>query len=198
MRYSKYPFLLCSVACCLASPSLFGTALTVNVAGDANIGTAGSFSGTSGDLRGVLNYINQNPGSHTVSFSLGGSNTITLGAMLPIVNLNAANTVIIDGTNGGNTIAINGANTYRGFFVEQGNVTFQNLNIQNVKAQGGNGGAGQGGGGGAGAGAGAGFFIDQATVTISNVSITQATAAGGNGGSFNSSFPGVAGGGGGG
>src|ERR1044072_9337793 len=102
MCYSKRPFFLCSVACCLACSSLFGASLVVNVASDSNIAAGGTFTPgpNTGALRAVLNYINQNTGSHTVSFSLGGSNTITLSAMLPIINLNAANTVTIDGTNG--------------------------------------------------------------------------------------------------
>lgn len=181
MRYSKYPFLLCSVACCLASPSLFGTALTVNVAGDTNTATGGSFAGTSGDLRGVINHINQNPGSHTVSFSLGASNTINLSGMLPVINLNAANTVIIDGANGGNKIIIDGGNTHPAFFAEQGTVTIQNINVQNVRAIGGAGGVGRTGGGG-GMGAGAALFVDRAAVTISNMSVSSANATGGGGG----------------
>jgi hypothetical protein len=158
------------VTCC----TLFGVALTINQAGDSNIGTGGTFNtGTlQGDLRGALNYINQNGvNTYTVTFSLGASNTITLGAMLPIVNLNAANTVTIDGTNGGTMIVIDGASTYRGFLVEKGTATLQNLTIQNIKAAGGNGGGTGGGCGGGGMGAGAALFVDQGAVTLSNVSV---------------------------
>lgn len=196
MRYSKYPFLLCSVACCLASASLFGTALTVNVVGDTNTAAGGSFAGTSGDLRGVINYINQNPGSHTVTFNLGASNTINLSAMLPIINLNAANTISFDGANSGNKIIIDGGNNFRGFFVRQGSVTINNLDIQNVKAQGGAGGVGGLNAAGGGMGAGAALFVDGATVTLTNVSVSKAVAQGGNGAFSSGDTPGSGGGGG--
>ncbi len=189
MRSSKLPIFIkkfsWAAAFCLATPSLYAvTNLTVNVAGDtpANIATGGTFNvGTkTGDLRGVLNYINQNPDTYNVTFALGGSNTITLGAMLPILNLNAANTIALDGTNGGTPIVIDGASTFRGFFAEQGTVSISNLKIQNVKATGGTGGTGGGGGG---MGAGAAVFVDKASVTLSNVSISSASSVGGAGGS---------------
>ncbi|GEM_PF-2106924 len=170
---------------CLASPSLFAASLTVNVAGDANVATGGTITGTSGDLRGVLNYINQNPGSHTVTFSLpgAGDNVITLNAMLPILNLNAANTVSMDGANSGTPIVIDGnTNIYRGLFARQGTITLQNLTIQNVGATGGAGGTSPGGAGGGGMGAGGALFVDQAAVTVSNVAFNNATASGGAGG----------------
>lgn len=189
MRYSKYSFLLCSVACCLAHASLFSANLVVNVANDGNISGGGSFTPgpNTGDLRGVLNYINQNPGNHSVTFNLGApNNTITIGAMLPIINLNAANTVTINGANSGNRIVINGSNTHRGFFVRQGDVTFQSLTIEDVKAEGGSGGGGVGGGGGMGAGAA--LFVDQAAVTLVDIEIGYANAIGGNGGISNINF----------
>ncbi|MBS0605299.1 MAG: autotransporter-associated beta strand repeat-containing protein, partial [Verrucomicrobia bacterium] len=184
MRSSKLPIFIkkfsWTAAFCLATPSLYAvTNLTVSTPGDANVATAGTFSGSSGDLRGVLNHINQNPDTYNVTFALGGSNTITLGAMLPILNLNAANTIALDGTNGGTPIVIDGASTFRGFFARQGNVTLQNLSIQNVKAKGGTGGIGGGGGG---MGAGAAIFIDKAAVTLSNLTISSASAIGGAGG----------------
>ncbi len=103
---------------CLTSPSLYATSLTVDTPGDSNVATGGFFAGTSGDLRGVLNYINENPGNYDVSFALGSSRTITLGAMLPILNLNAANILSLDGINGGSPIILDGNSTYRGFFAQ--------------------------------------------------------------------------------
>lgn len=173
--------------------SLFAASLTVNVAGDANVNTGGTFSGSSGDLRGVLNHINTSPGNYDVVFSLGASNTITLNAILPILNLNQANTITLDGTNGGMQIVIDGnAQTYPGFFAEQGTISLSNFTIQNVQAHGG---TSLGNGGGGGMGAGAGLFIDQANVTVSNVTMSGASAIGGNG-STNSGTTGGGGGGG--
>lgn len=182
--------------CCLAAPSLFATTFTVNIPGDTNLNSGGTFTGNSGDLRGVLNHLSVVPsGTYNIDFDLGGNNTITLGAMLPILNTrqgHSGNSVLIDGSNGGGAnpqIVINGNNTYRGFFARQGIITIQNMTIQNVKAKGGDGGRG----GGAGMGAGGALFIDKASVTLSNVTIGGGSAVGGNG-----ALTGIEGGGGGG
>lgn len=158
--------------------------LVVTTNTDNAVATGGSGSGTSGDLRYVLNYINQNAGSHTVTFNVANP-TITIGGLLPILNLNAANTLIIDGANSGNQIILSGAGAYRGFFAQQGNITIQNMQIRNMLAKGGN----AGGCGGGGLGAGGGLFINQANVNISNLIFDNCKATGGNGGVVNSSIP---------
>lgn len=164
---------------CLASPSLLAVSLFVTTPNDTNVATAGVFTNPNGDLRGVLNFINQNPGSYDVTFALGGTNTINLQALLPVLNLTTANTITINGANGGTPIVIDGGGSQRGFFAEQGTITISNLSIQNVIATGGAGGPGGAGG----MGAGAGLFVDKANVTISNLSISNASATGGAGGS---------------
>ena len=66
-----------------------------------------------------------------------------------LLAFNTASNVTI---NGNNTI-LDGGGTQRGLFVFSGNVTIDNLTIQNAKARGGSGGAGLfAGGGGAGFG----------------------------------------------
>jgi uncharacterized protein with beta-barrel porin domain len=157
---------------------------TVNSLNDtvAPFGTftpGGGNTGT-GNLRGCLTQIDNNTGgtpvadNYTITFSVAGP--IVLGQMLPVVNAVNTGNIIIDGSNGGNPIVIDGANTYRAFLVRQGNVTIENMTIQNTK---GSGGTGSGGGMGAG---GAVFVYRDATVTLENVSITNAQAAGGTGG----------------
>lgn len=165
------------------------TTLTVSTPGDAAFATGGTFSVNSGDLRGVLNYINQNPGSYDVVFALGSSTIMPL-ATLPVVNFNAPNAVTIDG---GNQITLDGTlSNSRGLFVSKGTVSIENMTIQNMVAKGGAGGSGAGGGGGLGAGAA--IFVDQATVTVSNLNFMTNQANGGNG----AATVGTAGGGGGG
>jgi len=164
----------------LTMSSLSAAPITINVAGDTNLVTNGTFNaGTmSGDLRGALNFINQTSGSYNITFNLGGSNTISLGTNLPILNLNAPNTVQIDGSNGGSQIIIDGSAALPGFFAEKGSITLENLTLQNLRSTGGVGGSGAGGGG---MGAGGALFIDQAAVTISNVTINSCSAQGGQG-----------------
>jgi hypothetical protein len=72
---------------------LIAGTLTVNVNTDSNVDNGGTFTqsgaGTgSGDLRGCLNYINTF-GTSTSTFDIVFSNpgTITLGSMLPVINL---------------------------------------------------------------------------------------------------------------
>ncbi len=154
--------------------SLFGTSLVVNVPGDGAIAAGGTFAAGAGDLRGVLNQINLVPDTYDITFSLN-NNTITIGAMLPLINLINTNPVSINGANGGSQIIIDGGNAWRGLFVRQGNVTIQNMTIQNVISKGGTGGGG-------GMGAGAGLFVDAANVTISNLTISGASVIGGSGG----------------
>ena len=136
---------------------------------DSNTGTPpGTGTGTSGDLRYEI--LNASPGD-TIVFDTAKicgavSCKITLGGPLPPITQN----LTIDGgwfTSGSPRMTVDGANTYRAFWAESGTVTIGDLQIQNVKAQGGNGGGGTGTvGGGGGAGLGAGLFIDTATVTV--------------------------------
>jgi hypothetical protein len=159
------------------------TNLTVNLSTDLSSGSGGSFTPgpNTGDLRGVLNYINQVPDTYTVSFSLG-TPTITPAAAspLPVINLGNSNTVSIDGTNAGNQIILSCSGT-PAFFARQGTISINNMTIENGSATGGSGGTGSYGGGG-GLGAGGGLFIDQAaTVSVSNLTFNTNTATGGAG-----------------
>lgn len=174
----------------LSTQALEGvTNLTVTTPGD----TAPTTGGAAGDFRFVLNTVNTSgPDVYNVSFNIGAP-TITLGAMLPLLNLvDAANTLTIDGSNGGNQIIIDGnGNFYRGFFARQGNVNIQNMTVQNTRASGGQGGVNLGGGG---MGAGGALFIDAATTTISNFSALNTSASGGTGAINAGSGPGGGGG----
>ncbi len=116
---------------------------------------------------------------------------IRLSGDLPILDAGSS-TVTVDG--GGGTL--DGASTYRGLFVQSGNVTIQNLTIANAAAIGGNGGDGTSGGGG-GAGLGGGVFVGaQANVTLQGVAFQDDSAIGGDGGGENpnSTSPGGGGG----
>ena len=165
--------------------------ITIMLPGD----TAPTTGGVTGDLRWALNYINQNfnASGYTVSFDLGGFNTINYGGEMPILGLGSTSFLTIDGTNGGTQIILNGGGLYRGFFAELGlNTTLQNLTFENCAAQGGLGGMGGGGG----LGAGAVLFIDQAQVTIANVTLSNNSAVGGAGSAGGSNVNGGGGGGG--
>jgi autotransporter passenger strand-loop-strand repeat protein len=80
--------------------------------------------------------------------------------------------------------ALDGGGAYRGLFVYSGNVTIENLTIQNMRALGGAGGGGSsGGGGGGGAGFGGGLFVGSSGhVSLDNVTFSNDTATGGAGG----------------
>lgn len=178
----------------LSSSWLFGapTPIVVDDYTDLNQTTGGLYPAPI-DLRGALNHINQNPvaDGYTITFAASGQ-TITLGAMLPLLNFQNSDLSQPLTIDGGSGTTIDGASTYRGFFARQGSVSLKNLTVQNVFANGGNGGSSGGGGG---MGAGAGIFIDGALVTLSNVTISTAQATGGNGGSSSSSLAGGGGGG---
>lgn len=115
--------------------------------------------------------------------------TIDLTSHLTVLGL-LANTqyFIIEGTTSGGNNAqvqtIDGLGSQRGFFVLSGNVTLQDLNINNTLARGGDGGAGGGGGG---AGLGGGLFVanthglSAGNVTLVNVGFSNDGARGGNG-----------------
>lgn len=156
---------------------------TVNLETDSSVSTGGSGSGTTGDLRFVLNTIlndqAQQGTTRTREILFDPSvTTVTLAGIMPMINLFQADTVTIGGSS---TVTIDGNSLYRPFFISQGTVTLQNLIIQNSVAQGGAGGAGALGGGG-GLGAGGALFIDAAAVTLNNVSFSSNNATGGAGG----------------
>ena len=132
---------------------------------------------------------------------LAGSTTaekIAIGASfalttpLLVINLGAGGSLTIDG--GG--FALNGAGTQRGLLVYSGNVTIDNLALNNMAAIGGIGGTASNPGGG-GAGLGGGLLVAAGgNVTLNNVSFADDRAIGGAGGSYYNG--GYAGGGGGG
>lgn len=156
--------------------------ITVGVATDVDMGTGGLDLGTPAttDLRGALNRVNSSPNLHgyTINFTpnLG---PISLGALLPILNLVQDYPLTIDGGTG-SPVIIDGGNTYRGLFAHKGTIVLNNLQIQNTRARGGNGGEPGGGGG---MGAGAALFVNNAHVLLSKVSVVTAAAIGGSGAS---------------
>ena len=119
------------------------------------------------------------PSAYTIQFTATISDG---GTDVTALNLASGVSVTIDG----GSYALDGSeNTGSGLFVYAGNVTLQNLTIQNAGARGGSGGFGGGGGG---AGLGGGLFVASAgTVTLNNVTFNDDAAQGGNGGqgSFN-------------
>jgi hypothetical protein len=109
--------------------------------------------------------------SYTITFTA----TIAETADLTALNLHSGVSVTIDGGND----ALDGAG-YSALHVSAGDVTLQNLTIENAVAQGG---AGSSGGGGGGAGLGGGLFVGSGgTVALANVSFGSNSAIGGNGG----------------
>ncbi len=95
------------------------------------------------------------------------------------INLHSGVSLIFNGTN---SAILDGGSTVRGLFAYAGNVTVNNLTIQNTLAQGGAGaGAGFAGGGGAGLGGGL-FVASAANVTLNSVSFSNNKAIGGAGG----------------
>ena len=178
MLYSRQWLSKVTLATLIASKA-FGAAYTVNVGTDAAVSTGGSGSGNAGDFRFVLNQIMNNqaqaggPTSNTIAFTVP---QVTLSNYLSLINLFQPDTLTIGNSSGAATVIDGGG--FRPFFVRQGEVTLQNLNIQNGTAQGGRGG---GTGGGGGMGAGGALFIDQAQVTLSNVNFSGNGAVGGGG-----------------
>jgi len=180
---SYWKEIVCLAMCLNWSTMVFSvpTIYTVSQGTDSSVSSGGSGSGTSGDLRFVLNSILNTQAqeidstTYEINFTVS---SVSLGAILPPINLFNTDTIIIGNSSGSPTI-IDGNSLYRPFFVSQGDVTFQNLTITNGVAQGGAGGSGGGGGGMGAAGA---IFIDQATVTVSNVSFDTNTASAGLGG----------------
>lgn len=183
---------------CAAIPS-HATIYTVTIFTDsASGGAAGTGLGAPGDLRSAILAANVAGGTgNTIEFACGNpSCTIVLNGPLPPITSN----LIIDGGRFGNII-LDGNSAYRVFFVDSGNVTLTNLQIQNAWAQGGAGGNGYATGGGGGLGAGAGLFVNRASaiVAIQNTYFLNCSVAGGIGGAglANGSAGGGGGGGGG-
>ena len=142
-----------------------------------------------GGLRQALDGINASPlAINQIDIQLAAANLTGQIYNLPPIDIQT-NALIINGPLGDAFLI--GGNTFRGFFISSGNVTINNMTLNNNQAQGGDGGSGGGGGG---LGAGGAFFVKSgASLTLNGVSVTSAIAAGGNGGDGNS----LAGGGGG-
>jgi large repetitive protein len=102
------------------------------------------------------------------------ANNLKLTDQLPAFNLAQGASLTINGAN-----AILDANGKPGLFVYSGNVTINNLEIENALAQGGS--TNSGGGGGAGLGGGL-FIASAGAVTLSDVSFTHDQAVGGHAG----------------
>ena len=135
--------------------------------------------------------------------------TIDLTTALLAINLESGSSLTIAGTNGSGGVEVqtlDGGGSQRGLFVYAGNVTVENLTIQNMSAVGGAGGGGDTGsglGGGGGAGLGGGLFVTGssdgvggANVTLDNVSFIDDSATGGAGGGGGGGRTGGGGGGG--
>lgn len=146
--------------------------------------TTGIGSGTTGDLRYCIVQANQNPGS-----------TVTITGLTPVLTsdlppITAAMTVKANIFR-----TVSGGGLYRIFFVDAPNatVTFQNLQLSDARAKGGDGGVAAGGGGGLGGA----VFVNAGAVTLENVSFSNVAARGGKGGDFDTFGGDFAGGGGG-
>lgn len=114
-------------------------------------------------------------------FQFAPSAAIGLNSDLPAINLQAGDSLFIEG----NGATLRGDGNERGLFVYAGTVEIANLTITNTVAQGGNGGDGWDAGGG-GAGLGGGLFVGaNATVVDQNVNFVANAAIGGNGGRAN-------------
>src|SRR2546427_740786 len=107
----------------LLSTSLsFAESYTVNAGTDANIGTGGAGTGTSGELRYVLNQILNNqaknivPGPHTIQFTVP---TVAFNNILPMINLFRPDTITI-GNLSGTPTTIDGNSAGRPFFIKDG------------------------------------------------------------------------------
>lgn len=96
--------------------------------------------------------------------------------------------ITTDLTIDGQGFTLDGAGTHRGFFVDRGTVTVQNITLQNLRAKGGDGGGGSlyanhGSGGGGGMGAGGALFVRSGSaVVIRDVNLIGSSALGGTGG----------------
>jgi hypothetical protein len=133
------------------------------------------------------------------AFTLDLTSNITLSQQLDAIDLGAGSSLTIVG----NGETLSGANTYRGLFIYDGNVTVESLTIANAKAVGGAGGTAAVGAGGGGAGLGGAIFVAGTTqgsgganVTLINVGFSGDSATGGAGGNGGGTGEYAAGGGG--
>jgi len=141
------------------------------------------------------------PGTGTAyTITLAAGTTLAEAADIKAVNLNGSDTLTIDGA--GSTL--DGGGAHRGLFVYSGNVTIENLTIQNAVASGGNGADGGSGG----AGLGGGLFVAGpnltngnyspktagGNVTLGNVSFKNDSAVGGGGSVASNAYGGGGGG----
>ncbi len=146
---------------------------------------------TEAQLDQAIETIDNNSGTIYLVDLTPSSGTITLTNDLP--ELNTSDTVIIDGNN----TTIDGAGAHRGFLVFAGNVSIDNLTMEDTLARGGDGGGNSMATGGGGAGLGGGLFVASGgTVSLSGVNFLDDQAVGGNGGTPSSSNLGGGGGGG--
>ena len=132
-------------------------------------GQATADGGLTGNLRYLVNYIldQQARGvaqDYHVVFAPGVT-MVTLNAKLSMINLVGSDAITVGNSDPAAPVVITGTPGTGGFFVRQGNVTFQNLRFQNLSRTGGTGGDGGGGG----LGAGGALFVDHANVTLHNV-----------------------------
>ena len=117
--------------------------------------------------------------SLTIANNVGTVTELTAVPDIAAINLHSGVTLVISGSN---NAVLDGGNTVRGLFAYAGNVTIENLTIQNTMAQGGAGSnAGFAGGGGAGLGGGL-FVAANANVSLYSVAFSGNKAYGGAGG----------------
>ena len=124
--------------------------------------------------------VNGHDAAANIAYTIDITGPINLTTALSAIDLDTGSSLIINGSNGaGGAYAINGMGGQRGFVVSAGNVTLENLTIEDAVAQGGAGGFSGGGGG---AGLGGGLFVAAAAVaSLTNVDFTGDAAKGGNG-----------------
>jgi hypothetical protein len=130
---------------------------------------------TFADLQSAISQVNAaTSGSFVIAFA-SPSLTITETATPLEIQLDAGVTLTIDGANG----ALDGAQQFGGLQILSGNVTVDNLTIENALSAAPN----VSGNGGGGAGLGGGLFVGAtAAVTLNTVTFASDTAQGGNGG----------------
>ena len=176
----------CPVITCAPGARADSTFTVTSTADDGSVGTL-RWAVAQADAAGA--------GTQTINFAVPSNSIITLTSPLPVLN-NISGVIVVNGS-GTSGLAISGNDANRVFFVQSGNVTISNLNIDHALAKGGDGGADPLAGGGGGLGAGGGLFVNQgANVTVQGVTFNHNAAVGGNGGTL--SGGGVGGGGGGG
>ncbi|HEY2809961.1 MAG TPA: autotransporter domain-containing protein [Rhabdochlamydiaceae bacterium] len=157
-----------------------------------------------GGLRAAITSVNGVGG--TITFNSGYTLTNSTSSfnqnLLPI-DIGSLNSLTINDTtqsvtfNGTNFTTNVGTPPFRGFFINSGSVTINNIAFSNLQAKGGTGGIGAGAGGG-GLGSGGSLFVRSgATLTLQDCTFTNNSAVGGTGGNGPTSA-GAGGGGGGG